>query len=260
MNTDKTENREILDTRSMIENSFFDNLRLKPNSKPIPREIKETSSNLVINDTESLLLDLFEVRDGLVEIFKRNGVAEKGGDLIVGQIDKVGSCIRKLGGAVDKFDPFSAISGLRDPDLKLNAQRVIENTKQAYTLGKISGDKVSSDGKTINISFSGINGKTSYKAVGTIVANKYWNGNEGIDYIYSEGSGKISVKAINDNGKWIDKSSDYNISWELFEQDKNVEVIKEASEKSNEIKKEAEKPTENNNIDEEIGDFNIGEK
>ena len=259
MNTDKTENREILNTRAMIEDSFFSNLKTKPNSKPIPREVKESSIS-VINDTESLLLDLFEVRDGLIDIFKRTGVADRGGDLIVGQIDKVGSCIRKLGGAVDKFDPFSAISGLRDPDLKLNAQRVIENTKQAYTLGKISEDKVSSDGKTINMSFSGVNGKTSYKAVGTIVANKSWTGNEGIDYIYSPNSGKISVKSVSDDGKWIDKSSDYKISWELFEQDKDEEVTKEASEKSSEIKKEVEKTSGNNIEDEEIGDFNVEEK
>lgn len=254
-NTDHTEDREILNTRAMIENSFFSNLKTKPNSKPIPKEIKETA---VINDTESFLLDLFEVRDGLVDLFKKLNGNDENVEILTGQINKIGSCIRKLGGAVDKFDPFSALSGLRDPDLKLNAQRVVENTKRAYSLGKVSEDKVSEDGKTIHMSFSGVKGNMSYKAVGTIVANKSWTGNEGIDYIYSQNSGKISVKAVNDEGKWVDKSSDYNISWELYEQDN--EVVKEGVEKTSETKKELEKPVANNIEDEEIGDFTIEEK
>jgi len=257
MNTDHTEEKEILNTRAMLEDGFFSKLKMKPGSSA-PTIVKEVKESVAINDTESLLLDLFEVRDGLIDIFKKANGSEQVVELLTGHIDKVGDCIRKLGGAVDKFDPLSAISGLRDPDLKLNAQRVVENTKQAYTLGKISDDKVSADGKIIHISFSGSKGNIGYKAVGTLVANKSWTGNEGVDFIYSPGSGKISVKAVSDDGKWIDKSSEYNISWELFEQDNSV--AKEAkTEKIAETKKEVENPSVNNIEDEEIGDFPIEE-
>lgn len=255
MNTDHTESREVLNTRAMVEEGFFNNLKGKTLSKSVPKEIKEST---VINDTEAILLDLFEVRDGLVEMFKKAGLVGYEDNSIVVQIDRVGSCIRKLGGAVEKFDPFSALSGLRDPDLKLNAQRVIENTKHAYTLGEISDEKVSMDGKTIHMSFSGVKGNTSYRAVGTLVANKSWTGNEGVDFIYSPGSGKISVKAVSDAGKWIDKSSEYNISWELYEQD-NAVVKGAKTEKIAETKKEVENSPANNIEDKEIGDFPIEE-
>lgn len=252
MNTDRTEEREVLDTKSMLENGFLSKLKMKPGSKPISKLVPEIKESSVINNTESLLLDLFEVRDGLIDIYKRS--SEEVTSPLTDHIEKVACCIRKLGGAVDKFDPFSSLSGLKDLDLKLNAQRVVENTKQAYTLGKISEEKVSSDGKTINITFSGVKGSIQYKAVGTLIANKSWIGNEGIDYIYSPQSGKISVKAISDNGKWIDKSSEYNISWELYEQDvKSIEKVAE-------IKKDIENPIENNIDDEEIGDFDIRDK
>lgn len=255
MNTDHAEDREVLNTLSMIEEGFFSRLKNK-NIKAIPKETVErvAAESSSITNTESLLLDLFEVRDGLIDLFKK--ADNIGENELTSQIDKLGSCIKKLGGAVDKFDPFSAKCGLKDPDLKLNAQRVIENTKQSYSLGKVGDDKVSVDGKTINISFSGVKGNTQYKAVGTLVAHKSWTGNEGIDYIYSPTSGKISVRAVSDDGKWVDKSSEYNISWELCEQD-----IEEAPvEKIAEVKKEIENPVVNNIDDEEIGDFPIEEE
>ena len=254
MNKDHTEEREVLHTLSMIEDGFFS--RLKNKNLKVPKEIQETKESSTITNTEALLLDLFEIRDVLIDLFKRSENNENDSEILVGQIDKLGSCIRKLGGAVDKFDPFSAKCGLRDPDLKLNAQRVIENTKRSYSLGNVSDDKVSADGKTINVTFSGVKGNTSYKAVGILVAHKSWVGNEGIDYIYSPASGKISVRAISDDGKWIDKSSEYNISWELFEQDKKESKV----EKNAETKKEVVKPSVNNVNDEEIGDFPIEDK
>jgi len=255
MNKDHTEEREVLNTMLMIESGFLSRLKNK-NLKPVPKEIQEAQESSTITNTEALLLDLFEIRDGLIDLFKRSENNEGDSEVLVGHIDKIGSCIRKLGGAVDKFDPFSAKCGLKDPDLKLNAQRVIENTKKSYSLGDVSGDKVSADGKTINITFSGVKGNTCYKAVGTLVAHKSWVGNEGVDYIYSPASGKISVKAISDDGKWIDKSSEYNISWELFEQDKN----QSSPEKKMETKEEIQKSASNNIDDEEIGDFPIENK
>ena len=79
----------------------------------------------------------------------------------------------------------------------------------------------------------------------------------------------MSVKVFNEEGKWVDKSNIYKISWELFEKEADLNVMSVEVERESEtkqvnkdskIKEEIEIEASNDNIDEEIGDFPIEEK
>jgi len=253
------------DTKSLLEDSFLKNLgnpTLKQQISQAP-SVVDRSIKIPISpaySTEKMMLDLYEVRDGLIATFSEMGL-NKTSQNLVNSINKVGTCIKGLGGEVDYFDPLANVSGLQSPKLNKSAQRVIENTKEAYNLGKIEGAKVEEDGKTITITFTGKQGNVSYKSVGTVTASDTWMGNEAIDYIYSPESGRMAVKTPNAHGQWIDRGTDdYKISWELFETDES-NLNKEAgkAETTKEIKEEIKNPTPND-IDKEIGDFPIVEK
>jgi len=251
------------DTKSLLEDSFLKNLgnvKIPPAQAPtiVDRSIKVPASSDY--NTERMLLELYEVRDGLIATFSEMGL-NKTSQTLVDNINRVGKCIKGLGGEVDHFDPLANVSGLQSPKLNKSAQRVIENTKEAYNLGKIEDAKVEEDGKTITIIFTGKQGNISYKSVGTVTASDTWMGNEAIDYIYSPESGRMAVKTPNAQGQWIDRGTDdYKISWELFETDES-NLNKEAGKTENtpEIKEEVKNPAPNN-IDEEVGDFPIEEK
>ena len=269
MSNDYVEDREPLDTKAMLEKGFFDklgnNLKIKPDSHQ-----EKTSETIVKYNTEKLLLNLFEARDGLVDTYSKIGIGAHSQKFVDG-INKIGACIRSLGGEVENFDPFAHMSGLQAPNLHKNAKRVIENTIEAYTLGKIEDATISEDGKIITVTFTGRQGNTDYKAVGTLVASRAWVGNEAIEYLYAPTEGRLSVKVFADNGKWVDKSSNYKISWELFENETDFNVMptegenkaiqKEGQKENNvENKKEIENSIQNNIDDEDIGDFPIDER
>ncbi|TRZ83333.1 hypothetical protein D4R86_00785 [bacterium] len=237
------EQREVLTgkTQNMIEESFFKNLKLKDKamaSKIGEAPIYETVTGLPsTTDTEKLLLDLFEVRDGLIQSFESVGLNTTTASNLSVQINKLGSCIRHIGGEVVDFAPLEHISGLQMPDLIKSAQRVVDTTKQCYTLGKITKADVEEDGKIISINFEGKDGDIAYVARGTITANSSWKGNEAIDYIYTRGEGRMSVKAF-ENNRWVNRHNDYNVYWELDEVD--TTVPKEKVENKKEISVQAQ--------------------
>jgi len=242
-----SEDNGIIDTRSEIEENFFKNLAKKP-----PKNVKVPERDEIVTaapnyNTEEVLNDLFETRDSLIDMVTSDNDLSSP---LVENINKLGACIKRMGGEAEDFDPFIHISGLQTPSMVKNAHRVLENTKEAYTLGKITDSKVEDDGRTIKIVFSGIKDDVAYKAAGTVVAPKMWIGNEALEYLYSPGEGRLSVKALNEDGKWIDKSGNYKIAWELSEGQMNAPENKE------EVKVAAQ-----NNVDEEISDeFPIEDK
>jgi len=214
----ENENREPLDTEQMIEDAFFSNLSKKnpKAAQKITGSIGEIEASTLPPNAEKLLLNLYEVRDGLLESFpviKSSNLSKS----LIGHINVLASCIRELGGEAEDFDPIKNMSGLQTPAMVKTAERVIETTKLCYTLGKVENAFVKDDGKSIIVSFIGENDDITYKATGTITCKNKWLGNEAIDYIYCTGSGKMSVKALNENGVWIDKSNNYNVYWELEE-------------------------------------------
>lgn len=253
---EREEDREPLNTESMIENSFLSSIKLPEGligslsgeSTPIVK-IATTNANF---DTETHLLQLYNVRDDLIRMYS---YTSGGDDGLTKNINALGLCINDLGGQIEKFDPIASVSGLKAPNFQKNAERVIETTKSCYSLGEVSDSSIEEDGQRIDITFSGSDGKMNYAAKGQITSKEEWHGNEAIDYIYTPGEGRMSVKAF-DNGQWVDIGDNFEICWELIETEGDTPEI--VSEKDASSEKDIAVSVENN-LDEE-DDFPIQEK
>jgi hypothetical protein len=169
-------------------------------------------------NSEALLIALYDIYDGLIDIFQRVGLNHEISDKLTNQIWNIEKCISKAGGEVNEFVPEDFVSGLEMPDLTESAERVVANTKRCYKLGSIEENNIEDNGNVIRLVFKGsIASGVSYKVLGVIKAGaKGWSGNEAIDYIYKSGGGKMSVRSY-ESGKWVNCSSDFNIKWELEE-------------------------------------------
>lgn len=273
---------EKLDTQQMIEDGFL--LALSKTNKQSATQLKNagvgkvniSTGKTVVSpqkdyDSEGLLMGLFDVRDGLIDLFSSINHNSTTGRVLTSQINKVSECIRMVGGEIKPFNPLDHISGLDMPDQTVNAQKVIQQTKQCYKLGKIGNTSISKDGRIIKIVFSGNEGNHNYWAAGEITTKGAWAGNEAIDYVYTPESGKMSVKALNENGCWVDKHDGYDVYWELTESDGNPtditdDIRLEKSVKKSEKTKELERVSKNNvtnndiDIDFPINDMSIKEK
>ena len=254
-----------LDTQSMLESEFLEQFAKeggklpKQAARPSPSQPEVSQSIPSNTNTEVLLVNAYEVRDSLIESFKEVKLGSTLADNITTAINKVGGMITEMGGEAESFDPLANRSGLKAPNSNKYASRVIENTVDAYSLGKIEDARIDDNGALV-IAFTGRSDDMSYKAVGTISPKGAWIGNEAIDYVYSPGAGKMAVKIANAEGDWIDQGTDnYEIRWELFE-DKALEEPQKNVEKSAGTIEEDKKPLENN-LDEDINDdFPIEEK
>jgi len=258
--SESLENREPLDTRSMLENAFLQNLRATNGSTAA--KIANSPGNVVAKPidggTEKLLIDLYEVRDGLIETFEGVDYDSVVGKNVANNINKVSQCINRLGGDAPEFISLNHVSGLAIPNVSKNADRVLETTRQCYRFGKVKDATYLDDSKSIQIVFCGTKDDICYEATGTMTAARGWVGNEAIDYIYSKGSGRMSVKAF-EKGRWTDKSNedDYNIYWELNESS----IIKEAGKKDKSIEiKEEDLTDTQNDLNKKDNDFPIEDK
>jgi len=261
---DKYVDDKGLQTRSLLEDGFLENIgKAKgPLKKALSKQVSTVKTSAqattaVNANTENILIKSYDVRDTLIGTFDNLELGSPLANNITGAINGLGDIISQLGGESETFDPLSHVSGLQAPNMQRNAERAIENTKYAYTIGKVDDTQVS--GKTVIVSFNGQSGETQYKAVGTITAKKEWLGTEAIDYIYTPGEGKMSVKVATENGLWSDKSEDYDINWELFENSGSEENA-ENVEKKPTTTEEPDSQTVNNVIDEIGDDFPIEEK
>ena len=221
---------------------------------------------------EVLINVLTKMRASLIDVFERSGLNSGIESSLVNLIDSTNSCLSYLGEQTEKFEPLRHLSGLQAPNTFKNASKVLETTLNCYKIGAIEDSKISDDGRLIEIIFAGTHKNIEYKAFGEVAANS-WEGSEAIDYIYTPGSGKMSVKAF-EGGKWVDKSDHYDIKWALEEKDLSKEseveedleevIPKELlqneniNEKNVEEKEELQVASSNNDFDdEEIGDFPI---
>tara|TARA_R110000824_G_scaffold12226_7_gene53581 strand:- start:12984 stop:13835 length:852 start_codon:yes stop_codon:yes gene_type:complete len=204
---------------------------------------------------EPLLLGLSNLRANLIAAFEGCKINTKTSEKISTAIREAESMINTVGGAVELFQPLQHVSGLKAPDFKKNANKVIETTKQCYSLGSISKTSISEDGTQIDILLDGQDGDIAFQVIGKITAEE-WSGSEAIDYVYTPGEGKLSVKIFED-GRWQDRSASgrYRVLWDLIETDVNaeVEVADEKIEKIAESGK-GETSSASNNVDEDIGD------
>lgn len=192
---------------------------------------------------EKLISHLSYIYDDLIEVFLSLGNDIEESERIIENIHNIENAIKYVGGKIEHFDPMNHLSGLESPDMIENAKKVIELTKKYYKLGEIREYNISEDGNTINIVLVGLHKDIKYRVDGKVIA-KIWHGNEAIDYIYSSGSGKLSIKVFED-GKWVNKNENYKITWELTEVDKNKKNNKDENQEKEQIHKEEIKNNKN---------------
>jgi hypothetical protein len=197
-----------------------------------------------------LIKTLKVVHQGLIDVFERSGLNSGVEDNLVHLIDAMSACLNYLSEPTEKFEPLRHLSGLQAPNLVKSAERVVDTTLNCYKVGKVESHEISEDGSTIKIAFTGKHREIEYNVLGEVTA-KYWEGNEAIDYIYTPGSGKMSIKSF-EGGKWVDQSDNrnYQICWELSETDTSLPPV--TAEENNPFTEESDSVSVNNDTVEEI--------
>lgn len=203
--------------------------------------------------TEAVLLDLLDLRTGLIAAFEGCKINTKTSQRISTAISIGERLISGVGGSIEEFVPLQHVSGLKPPDFFKNAKKVIETTKSCYSLGEVSDCKISDDGTKIDVRFYGKEVDTYFLVTGSVMAEE-WTGSEALDYVYTPGVGKLSVKVFED-GRWIDKSDSgrYDVSWDLMESSKEIDLSEEKV-----VVEEGITATATNNLAEE--DIDIGDE
>ena len=234
MSSDDYIDGQGLPTQQWLEESFMEQLKGSNIATPAPKvsgtkEVVQETPEVETKDTvnrEALLKELDDILDRLIDTIACSNNQSKMSSILTEQINRLSRCASSLGAPEQHFDPLDHLSGLQAPNLRRNAESVIENTKTCYQLGSIEAVLYTEDSNKMAIKFAGTSDDICYIASGMISGNE-WQGNEAIDYVYTPGSGKMSVKAFED-GKWIDKSAKYDVSWELTETP--VEEMKKGNE------------------------------
>ena len=213
---------------------------------------------------ENLFLELDDVHRGLIHIFESLDFNSPLADLTIKNINRLGEAIRSIGGTVEEFNPIDHVSGLESPDIIENIEKVIATTKRCYKVGTIKdiGWYEENGEYTIRVSLSGYDkgSKVTYNVEGEITSD-LWEGNEALDYVYTPGSGKLSVKCY-EKGRWIDKSFEndtYSLYWDLTEdkrgQEESPKITKDLNNRPSIINEEKEEEKEEEKkVDEEISE------
>jgi len=256
---DDIDNVEAMEERaSTLENTFISNLNSTAKGQLSGIEtISMSSSSAPILpkgcNSEKLLVSMYEVYDDMIEQFESMDYTNPITQKVSNSITKLGSCIEYIGGKVEEFSPLDHVSGLTTPSMTKSAQQVVDRTKSCYKRAEIEDVSVSESGKVIGIVLCGQdeNIGMAYRAKGTLTAKSSWSGTEAIDYIYTPAAGKMSVKVL-EGEKWVDKSPNYTIQWELQEVDLNsatdddLALFKRGYKKEGEISNKQNKITEDN--------------
>lgn len=170
------------------------------------------------SSSEGAISVLMENREDMLHEFSAVSQDPLQATKLAMRIQKVEAQIISLGGELDRFDPSKYQSGLRpigqNADPMVAANKVSENTQQAYTLRKIASittgkNKAGKAGIAIKIE----NGPGSI-IHGTVVPKVAFSGNEVIDYVPDNGKGRMTVKTAS-RGYWEDVSSDFEIGWRI---------------------------------------------
>lgn len=252
-----------------IEETFLNNLGATSKSLINTHPSSAAGSKLKVEkkdyNTEKMLTSLYEVYDGLMEVFDKTSFGEQTSKILGDVIGKTSECINMAGGEVDDFSPIDHVSGLRTPSNSRNINMVIETTKNLYSRATIEKIEVSSGGLGIDIVVAGLDSpsNTMYRAFGTI-RSSVWDGNEAIDYIYTPAAGKMSVKVLSNN-KWVEKDDKFKIEWDLQElplntaSEKDIEMFRKNITEEKETDTLVEKEIDEIEVEEGL-EFPIEEK
>ena len=166
--------------------------------------------------SEKAISSLMDVREDMLREFSASSQDVMQATKIAMRLQKIEADIISMGGEVERFDPAKYQSGLKpvaqSVDQRFAAEKVVENTKQAYTLRPIqqiySGkNKSGKQGVCVKIATA-----TGLCVKGTVVPKTAFTGNEVIDYVPDGGRGRMTVKTAS-KGYWEDVTGDFDVAW-----------------------------------------------
>ncbi len=180
---------------------------------------------------EKSALHLEDLRNDLMSVYQECSSDERAARNVEKVIRKVEKIFGIYGIKCEPFDPLKLLSGLKSGDLLENSEKVVANTIKHYKLFGISAIKSFMNKKSpgIRMRFFGQYGQTGFEVDAAIVAKNDFNGNEAIDYVYSEEGGLVTVKARS-AGSWMDVTEDYIVEfntkrYKLGQSDENLHSI-----------------------------------
>jgi len=247
-----------------LDSSTKQRIESMPPVSALSANITHTSKNISSvakkYNSEKLLVSLYDIYDDMIIQFESMDYTSPITKNMADNIVKLGSCIEQVGGEIEKFSPLDHVSGLDAPPIMKCANQVIDRTKQCYKRAKIEDINVSDSGKVIGLTLFGEDENLGmiYRVKGVLSAKSSWNGAEAIDYIYTPAEGRMSVKAL-EGDRWIDKSSNYKVSWELQELNTAEASEEEIIDFKKGNKKEGESETPKNNIEGNAEHSNVEE-
>ena len=161
---------------------------------------------------ERAAMGLEELRQNLIHLFREASANDRLSRRIEGVIRQVEGLEECIGLEHQKFDALINMSGLQVGGRLENAEKVISNTTQHYKMFPITSMTTDVKGgvPTISIVILGEKDDTGFEITGTIVAPSDFDGNEAIDYVYSQTGGLMTVKAKS-AGSWSDVSDRFQI-------------------------------------------------
>jgi len=166
--------------------------------------------------SEKAIASLTEVREDMLREFTASSQDAMQATKIAMRIQKIEADIIAMGGDIERFDPAKYQSGLKPVaqavDQKFAAEKVVENTRQAYTLRPIQQifagkNKSGKQGILVKIATA-----PGFCVRGTVVPKVAFTGSEVIDYVPDSGRGRMTVKTAS-KGYWEDVSSDFDVVW-----------------------------------------------
>lgn len=169
------------------------------------------------SSSERAITALMDVREDMLKKYSAVSQDPVMAPTMAMGIQKIEAEIISMGGEVDRFDPSRYQSGLKpvaaqSVDQKVAAEKVVENTKESYTLRPIrqiyaGASKTGKQGICVKIAVS-----QGLSVRGTVVPKRAFSGGEVIDYVPDSGKGRMTVKAAS-GGYWEDVSGDFDIAW-----------------------------------------------
>jgi Fe-S cluster assembly iron-binding protein IscA len=213
---------EYFDTGDLLLRGFMDRIdgtklsevkegESEVNADGISRaELKMMSMDENRKTIEHIAVYAEDLKDCLISAYQDCSSDERAMKNIEKAIRKLEKIFAVMGIKYELFDPLKMMSGLKSGDILENAEKVITNTVKHYKMFGISSVKSFMNKKNpgIRIRLFGQNGISGFEVEATVTAKNDFNGNEAIDYVYSEDGGLMTIKARS-AGTWVDVTEDY---------------------------------------------------
>lgn len=211
---------EYLDTGDLLLQGFMQRVG-NPEALKAAAKSSESSNeeNALEIDTSKMIFEhvaiyLDDLKADLIALYQEYSTDERTAKNIERMIRKVEKMFASMGIKYELFDPLKMMSGLKSGDMLDNAEKVVANTTKHYKMFGISAIKSFLDKKrpSIVLRIFGEQGEVGFEVEGVVVAKNDFNGNEAIDYVYSEEGGLMTIKARS-AGTWVDVTEDYVVDF-----------------------------------------------